>query len=75
MTPAPIQDPSLFDAIAELLPAHLREHFYRRMAHLRQLAPNDDILIQHHNLCTIHNHAICNHTHDGYGLIELESRN
>ena len=44
MTPAEIQDPSLFDAIAELLPAHLREHFYRRMAHLRQLAPNDDIL-------------------------------
>jgi hypothetical protein len=44
MTPAEIQDPSLFDAIAELLPAERREHFYRRMAHFRQIAPNDDIL-------------------------------
>ena len=44
MTPAEAQDPSLFDAIAELLPAPRREHFYRRMAHFRQIAPNDDIL-------------------------------
>ena|SRR5215813_12180259 len=44
MTPAETQDPSLFDAIAELLPAERREHFYRRMAHFRQIAPNDDIL-------------------------------
>ena len=44
MTPPLTEVPSLFDAVADLLPAHLREHFYRRMAHLRQLSPNDDIL-------------------------------
>jgi hypothetical protein len=35
---------SLFDEIAKLLPANQREHFYRRMAHLRNLNPNDEIL-------------------------------
>ena len=43
MTPT-TTEPSLFDAIAELLPAGQREHFYRRMAHLRQLSPNDEML-------------------------------
>jgi len=46
MKPVPLPDDSgcLFDSIAELLPAHLREHFYRRMAHFRSLAPNDELL-------------------------------
>jgi len=44
MTPGAGEVDSLFDAIAELLPVHLREHFYRRMAHLQNLAPNDDVL-------------------------------
>jgi len=44
MTPPPNEVPSLFDSVADLLPSHLREHFYRRMAHLSQLSPNDDIL-------------------------------
>src|ERR1044071_45586 len=46
MTPVPTPEDgcSLFDSIARLLPAHLREHFYRRMAHFRSLAPNDDLL-------------------------------
>jgi hypothetical protein len=35
---------SLFDAIADLLPAEQREPYYRRMAHLRKLSPNDEIL-------------------------------
>jgi hypothetical protein len=39
-----VEDQSLFDAIAGLLPAELREHFYRRMAHLRNLTPNDELL-------------------------------
>ena len=43
MTPT-TTEPSLFDAIADLLPAGQREHFYRRMAHLRQLSPNDEML-------------------------------
>ena len=40
----PEADHTLFDTIADLLPANHREHFYRRMAHFRSLAPNDDIL-------------------------------
>ena len=46
MTPVPSKGDacSLFDSVAKLLPVHLREHFYRRMAHLRSLAPNDDLL-------------------------------
>ena len=46
MTPVPPPGDacSLFDSVATLLPAHLREHFYRRMAHFRSLAPNDDLL-------------------------------
>jgi hypothetical protein len=44
MTPQSTEVSSLFDSVADLLPAHLREHFYRRMAHFRQLAPNDEIL-------------------------------
>ncbi len=36
---------SLFDAIAALLPAEQREPYYRRMAHLRKLNPNDEILV------------------------------
>jgi hypothetical protein len=44
-TPATsVEDQSLFDAIAGLLPAELREHFYRRMAYLRNLTPNDELL-------------------------------
>ena len=35
---------SIFDSIARLLPAADREHFYRRMARLRDLSPNDDML-------------------------------
>jgi hypothetical protein len=35
---------SLFDSIARLLPAADREHFFRRMAGLRDLSPNDDML-------------------------------
>ena len=41
---AQLQDPSLFDSIASLLPADQREHFYRRMAYLQHLGPNDEIL-------------------------------
>jgi uncharacterized small protein (DUF1192 family) len=37
-------DISLFDAIAALLPVEQRELFYRRMAHLRKLNPNDEVL-------------------------------
>ena len=46
MTPVPSPGDacSLFDSVAKLLPAHLREHFYRRMAHFRSLAPNDELL-------------------------------
>ena len=36
---------SLFDSIAALLPAEQREPYYRRMAHLRKLNPNDEILV------------------------------
>jgi hypothetical protein len=43
MTPQ-TAEPSLFDAIADLLPSAQREQFYRRMAHLRQLSPNDEML-------------------------------
>ena len=42
--PSPGDARSLFDSVAELLPAQLREHFYRRMAHFRSLAPNDELL-------------------------------
>jgi hypothetical protein len=35
---------TLFDSIARLLPVADREHFFRRMAHLRDLSPNDDML-------------------------------
>jgi hypothetical protein len=35
---------SIFDRIAQLLPADSREHFYRRMTHLRDLSPDDDML-------------------------------
>jgi len=35
---------TLFDSIAQLLPEDQREYFYRRMAHLRQLNPDDDLL-------------------------------
>ena len=35
---------SLFDAIAALLPVAQRELFYRRMAHLKKLNPNDEVL-------------------------------
>ena len=41
---APANSNSLFDSIAQLLPEAHREHFYRRIAHLRQLDPNDDLL-------------------------------
>ena len=44
MTAETQNDSSLFDDIASLLPAKQREHFYRRMAHLERLAPNDEIL-------------------------------
>ena len=40
----PATDTSLFDRIAQLLPVELRESFYRRMSHLQQIGPNDDIL-------------------------------
>ena len=35
---------TLFDSIAQLLPVAGREHSFRRMAHLRDLSPNDDML-------------------------------
>ena len=35
---------SLFDAIAALLPIEQRELFFRRMAHLKKLNPNDEVL-------------------------------
>lgn len=38
------QPDTLFDAIAILLPTTQREYFYRRMAHLRQLQPDDEML-------------------------------
>jgi hypothetical protein len=41
-TPAPHE--TLFDRIAALLPFENRQEFYRRMAHLRNLGPNDEIL-------------------------------
>jgi hypothetical protein len=37
-------DETLFDRIAALLPVENRQEFYRRMAHLRSLGPNDEIL-------------------------------
>ena len=37
-------DGSLFDSIAELLPTAQRPYYYRRMAHLRQVQPDDDLL-------------------------------
>lgn len=40
----PYEDASLFEAIAELIPAEYREKYYHRMAHLRRLNPNDEIL-------------------------------
>jgi hypothetical protein len=36
---------TIFDQIAKLLPPDLREHFFRRIAHLRDLSPNDDMLL------------------------------
>ena len=39
-----MNDPSLFDAIAALLPPEQREPFYRRMAHLREMSVDDPIL-------------------------------
>jgi hypothetical protein len=36
---------TIFDQIARLLPPDLREHFFRRIAHLRDLSPNDDMLL------------------------------
>jgi hypothetical protein len=39
-----VQEESLFDAIAALLPPERRERFYRRMAHLKQLQPDDEML-------------------------------
>jgi hypothetical protein len=42
MTPVP---ETIFDQIAKLLPRELREHFFRRIAHLRDLTPNDDMLL------------------------------
>jgi hypothetical protein len=41
---AQLQNPGLFDETASLLPAEQREQFYRRMAHLEHLGPNDEIL-------------------------------
>ena len=41
-TPAPHE--TLFDRIAALLPLENRQEFYRRMTHLRNLGPNDEIL-------------------------------
>jgi hypothetical protein len=45
-TVAPPSHPgeSTFDAIAALLPAERREPYYRRMAHLRNLEPEDEML-------------------------------
>jgi tetrahydromethanopterin S-methyltransferase subunit G len=39
-----MSEQSLFDAIAALLPVDQRELFYRRMAHLRKLNPDDEVL-------------------------------
>jgi len=36
---------TIFDQIAKLLPPDLREHFFRRIARLRDLSPNDDMLL------------------------------
>jgi hypothetical protein len=36
---------TIFDQIAKLLPPDHREHFFRRIAHLRDLSPNDDMLL------------------------------
>ena len=36
---------TIFDQIAKLLPPDLRDHFFRRIAHLRDLSPNDDMLL------------------------------
>ena len=36
---------TIFDHIARLLPPDLREHFFRHVAHLRDLSPNDDMLL------------------------------
>jgi hypothetical protein len=36
---------TIFDQIAKLLPPDLREHFFRRIAHLLDLSPNDDMLL------------------------------
>jgi hypothetical protein len=39
-----VEEESLFEAIAELIPPEYREKYYHRMAHLRRLNPNDEIL-------------------------------
>jgi CHASE3 domain sensor protein len=39
-----VTEPSLFDAIADLLPQEQREPFYRRMAHLREMTADDPML-------------------------------
>jgi hypothetical protein len=39
-----LSDKSLFDRIAALLPQDAREDFYRSMAHLQRLGPDDEIL-------------------------------
>ena len=36
---------SIFDEIAKLLPPDLQQHFFRRIAHLRDLSPDDDMLL------------------------------
>lgn len=36
---------SIFDHIAKLLPPDLQPHFFRRIAHLRDLSPDDDMLL------------------------------
>ena len=36
---------SVFDQIAKLLPPDLQQHFFRRIAHLRDLSPDDDMLL------------------------------
>ena len=40
-----MNDESLFNSIAALLPAEHREQFYCRMAHFGKLQPNDEILV------------------------------
>jgi hypothetical protein len=79
---------TIFDQIAKLLPLDLREHFFRRIAHLRNLSPNDDMLLiaeamgflallirETPPLITAERRALESSLHETLGTIETLHRN